>query len=131
MFDLHLVPNFIKVIVHCNFETKPPQVFNSGSRSAISNNLFMGGTKFSWNEVLILILMSNVRYLTVILTFLVATWLILPVTKWLLIVTARYLVATGGYCLLLVVTACYRSLLLVPTFSMNKKSYIFGKLMKS
>ena len=91
----------------------------------------MGGTKFSWNEVLILILMSNVRYLTVILTFLVATWLILPVTKWLLIVTARYLVATGGYCLLLVVTACYRSLLLVPTFSMNKKSYIFGKLMKS
>ena len=91
----------------------------------------MGGTKFSWNEVLILILMSNVRYLTIILTFLVATWLILPVTKWLLIVTARYLVATGGYCLLLVVTACYRSLLLVPTFSMNKKSYIFGKLMKS
>ena len=91
----------------------------------------MGETKFSWNEVLILILMSNVRYLTIILTFLVATWLILPVTKWLLIVTARYLVATGGYCLLLVVTACYRSLLLVPTFSMNKKSYIFGKLMKS
>ena len=36
-----------------------------------------------------------------------------------LVVTARYLVVTGIYCLLLVVTACHRSLLLVPTFSMR------------
>ena len=42
------------------------------------------------------------------------------------IVTARYLVVTAGYCLLpggycslLVGTARYRLLLLVPTFSMN------------
>ena len=43
-----------------------------------------------------------------------------------LVVTARYLVVTtgycslpGGYCSLLVVTARYRSLLLVPSFSMK------------
>ena len=41
------------------------------------------------------------------------------VTARYLVVTARNLVATGGYCLLLKVTARYRSLLLVPTFSMN------------
>ena len=59
---------------------------------------------------LILALMSNVCYLAVILIFLV--------------VTARYPVATsdscslpGGYCSLLVVITRYRSLLLVPTFS--------------
>ena len=57
--------------------------------------------------------MSNVCYLAEILIFLV--------------VTGRYLVITagdcslpGGYCSLMVVTARYRSLLLVPTFSMNK-----------
>ena len=44
-----------------------------------------------------------------------------------LVVTARYLMVTTGYCALLVVTARYlavtahyRSLLLVPTFSMNE-----------
>ena len=44
-----------------------------------------------------------------------------------LVVTARYLVVatvhcsfSGGYCSLLVVTGRYRSLLLVPTFSMNE-----------
>ena len=36
-----------------------------------------------------------------------------------LVVTARYLMVTTGYCSLLVVTARYRSLLLVPNFSMN------------
>ena len=45
-----------------------------------------------------------------------------------LVVTARYLVITaryfGGYCLLLVVTARYRSLLLVPIFSMNECSVV-------
>ena len=36
-----------------------------------------------------------------------------------LTVTVCYLVVTAGYCWLLVVTTCYLSLLLVPTFSMN------------
>ena len=61
---------------------------------------------------LILVLMSSVCYLAVILTFLV-------VTARYLVVTARYKVVTGGYCSLLVAAACYHSLLLVPTFSMN------------
>ena len=68
---------------------------------------------------LILVLMSNVCYLTVIFIFLVVTWWLLLVTSWLLLVTAGYLVVTAGYCWLLVVTARYRSLLLVPTFTMN------------
>ena len=46
------------------------------------------------------------------------------VTARYLVVTARYFVVTGGYCLLLVVTACYRTLLLLPTFSMNEKNCI-------
>ena len=54
---------------------------------------------------LILVLMSNVCHLAKILIFLV--------------VTACYLVVTGGYCSLLMVTARYGSLLLAPTFSMN------------
>ena len=77
---------------------------------------FLFGTKFSRNEGLILFLISKVYYLTVILIFLVVT----------LVVTARFLVIITGYCLLpggyrslLVVTARYRLLLLVPTFSMN------------
>ena len=36
-----------------------------------------------------------------------------------LVVTPRYRVVTAGYCSLLLITARYRSLLLVPTFSMN------------
>ena len=43
----------------------------------------------------------------------------LVVTARYLVVTARYLVVTSGYCSLLVVTARYRSLGLIPTFSMN------------
>ena len=54
---------------------------------------------------LILVLMSNVCYLAVILIFLV--------------VSAHYCSLLDGYCSLLVVTARYRSLLLVPTLSMN------------
>ena len=38
--------------------------------------------------------------------------------------TALYLVFTGGYCSLLVVTASYYSLLLIPTFSMNKQLHL-------
>ena len=61
--------------------------------------------------------MSNVCYLVAILIFLV-------VTARYLVVTARYLAVTGGYCSLLVITARYRSLLLVLTFSMNEKTGI-------
>ena len=43
----------------------------------------------------------------------------LVVTTHYLVVTARYQAVTGGCCSLLVVTARYRSLLLVPNFSMN------------
>ena len=77
---------------------------------------FIFGTKFSWNEgidtcfnVEFVLLGRNFDFLSDYL-----------------VVTARYLVVTtgycslpGGYCSLLVVTTCYRSLLLVPTFSMN------------
>ena len=66
---------------------------------------------------LILVLMSNMCYLTVIL-----------ISWWLLDV---YYSLLSGYCLLLlvtwwllVVTAHYRSLLLVPTFSMNSSSLL-------
>ena len=41
------------------------------------------------------------------------------VTARYLVITTRYLVVTDGYSSLLVVTARLRSLLLVPTFSMN------------
>ena len=68
--------------------------------------------KFSWNKEgrggVILVLMSNWCYLAVIWIF-----------RGYLVVTARYLVITRGYCSLLVVTARCRSLLLVPTFNMN------------
>ena len=63
--------------------------------------------------------MLNVCYLVIILIFFCGY----------LVVTARYLLVTGcycslrvGYCLLVVVTARYRSLLLVPTISMNELS---------
>ena len=78
------------------------------------------GTKFSWNEgidtcfnVACVLLGCNFDFL-----------------DGYLVVTARYLVVTtgycslpGGYCSLLVVTARYRSLLLVVSFSMNAISY--------
>ena len=54
---------------------------------------------------LILVLMSNVCYFAAILVFLV--------------VTARYLAVTTRYCSLPVVTAHYRLLLLIPTYSIN------------
>ena len=62
---------------------------------------------------LILILMSNLCYLAVILIFLVVTALYL-------MITIGYYSLPGGYCSL-VITTRYRSLLLVPTFSMNVK----------
>ena len=65
------------------------------------------GPSFPGMRELILNLMSNVSYLAVILGFLV--------------VTACYLLVTGCYLEVLVVTAHYPSLLLVPTFSINEK----------
>ena len=56
----------------------------------------------------------NVCYLVVILIFLV--------------VTAPYLVVTAGYCSLLVDTARYRLLMLVPIFSMNVAIFIYSKI---
>ena len=64
---------------------------------------FIFGTKFFWNVGLILVLMSNMRYLVVILIFL-----------WFLVVTAHYCSLLGGYC----------SLLLVPTFNMNSRKLL-------
>ena len=120
-----LSAKFHKNRAHCNFETKSAQVFNFGSRSAISNIIFMineldllwlpnfialgiyfiFGTKFSWNEgidtcfnVKCVLLGRNFDF------------------RGGYLVTARYLVVTAGY---LVVTARYWWLLLVPTFSMN------------
>ena len=79
--DLTWVPNFIALGIFFIFETK-----------------------FSWNEEIVLVLMSNVCYLAGILFFLV--------------VTTRYLVVTAGYCWL---PGGYCSF---PTFSMNENSYI-------
>ena len=82
---------------------------------------------------LILVLMWNVCYLTVILILLEVTARYLEVTARYLVVTARYcslLVVAGGYCSLLVVTTL---LLLVPTFSRNEHKvsfHIFSKKLK-
>ena len=57
------------------------------------------GPNFPRMRRLIIVLMSNGCYLAVILIF------FLVVTGWLLFVTARYLVLTGGYCSLPLVTA--------------------------
>ena len=77
------------------------------------------GNNFPGMRGLILVLVPNVCYLAV--SFFGGY---LVVTARYLVVTARYFVVTGGYCLLLVVTACYRTLLLLPTFSMNEKNCI-------
>ena len=77
------------------------------------------GNNFPGMRGLILVLVPNVCYLAVIFF---GGYLV--VTARYLVVTARYFVVTGGYCLLLVVTACYRTLLLLPTFSMNEKNCI-------
>ena len=78
----------------------------------------ISGTKSSWNEVFntcfnveCVLLGRNFDFLG---SFLV--------------VTARYLMVTGGYCSLLVVTARCRSLLLVPTLIIND---LTGKILVS
>ena len=53
----------------------------------------------------------------------------LVVTARYVVVTARYLLVTDGYCSLLVFTARYRSLLLVPTFSMNEETIEINKFL--
>ena len=70
---------------------------------------FIFGTKFFWNAGIDTCF--NVEYVLLGRNF--------DYFGGYLVVTARYLVVTGAYCLLLVVTARYQSLLLVPTFSMN------------
>ena len=72
-------------------------------------NSFIYGTKFSWNEgidtcyVEYVLLGQNFDFL--------GGYCSLP---------SGYCSLPGGYCSLLVVTARYHSLLLVPTFSMNE-----------
>ena len=92
-FDLLRVPNFIALGIY-----------------------FLFGTKFSWNEGIDTCF--NVEFVLLDRNF--------DFLGGYLVVTARYLVVTtgycslpGGYCSLLVVTTRYRSLLLVPTLSMN------------
>ena len=70
---------------------------------------FLFGTKFSWKEETDTCLNVECVLLGRSFDFLRSN----------VVVTARYLMVNAGYCSLLVVTARYRSLLLVPTFSMN------------
>ena len=106
--------------------------FNFGSIFATSNIIFMNnklelllvpnflifeicfifGTNFSVMRELILNLMFRCALLGSNFDFLVGY---LVVTPCYLVVTAGYSSLPGGYCSLLVVTACYRSLLVVPT----------------
>ena len=111
MFDLHKVPNFIKVGTHCNFETKSAQfrvkILNfqmsylkltnlTCSESQILQHweyiLFLGHN-FPGMMRLILVLMSNACCLALVffLFFFVVTWQLLLVTR--------------GYCSLPLVTA--------------------------
>ena len=128
MFDLLWVPNFLKIR---HFAILRPNLFkflisSQNPQFQISylwlTNLTCSNCQISWHweymgphfprmRGLILVLMLNMYYLAVavILIFLVVTWWLLSVTYWLLLVAARYLVVTGGY----------RSLPLVSTFSMN------------
>ena len=74
---------------------------------------FNFGTKLSWNEGIDTYLNVECVLFDRISDFLGGY----------LAVTVRYLVVSAGYCWLLVVTACYLSLLLVPTFSMIALKY--------
>ena len=71
------------------------------------------GPDFPGMRELTLVLMSNVCYVTDF------RGVYLVVTAHDLVVTAGYCLLPGGYYSLLVATARYRLLLLVPTFSMN------------
>ena len=134
---------FLMTGTHCNFQTKSAQVFNFGSRSAISNIVFrinefdllwvphfialaiyfIFGTKFTWNEGIDTCFNVEGVLLGLNFDFFCGYSVI---TACYLVITARYLMATGSYCTLLVVTARYRSLLLVPAFIMNGVVAQFG-----
>ena len=83
---------------------------------------FIFGTKFSWNERIDTCFNVECGLLSRNFDFFGGY----------LVVTARYLMVTTCYCSLLVVTARYRSLLLVPTFSINdirlhQKTFTFAR----
>ena len=59
------------------------------------------------------------------------TLIFLVLTARYLVVTTRYCPLSGGYCSLLVITARYRLLLLVPTFSMNGFSVNIEKFLRT
>ena len=106
---------FHKNQAHCNFETKSSQVFNLEWISAISNTIFMinepglfwvsnlialgiyfvFGTKFSWNERIDT--HFNVEYVLLGRNF--------DFLGGYLVVSARYLVVTAGYCSLPLLTS--------------------------
>ena len=89
---------------------------------------FIFGTKFSWNERIDT--WFNVEWVLLGRNFgFLGSYLI--VTARYLVVTACYLMVTGCYCSLLVITARYRSLLLVPTFSMNGFSVNIEKFLRT
>ena len=71
---------------------------------------------FPGMRVLMLVLMSDMFYLSINLVFFGGY---LVVTARYLVVSAGYCSLPDGYCSLVVVTASYRSLLLVATFSMK------------
>ena len=79
---------------------------------------FISGTKFFWNELIDTCF--NVEYVLLGCNFHFLGGY-LEVTVRYLMVTACYCSLPGGYSSLLVVTARYRSLLIVPTFTINVK----------
>ena len=79
---------------------------------------FLLGTKFSWNEGTDTCV--NVECVSLCCNF--------DFLAGYLVVNARYLVVIARHSSLMVVTACYHSLLLVPTFSMNGRSILFASL---
>ena len=125
------MPSSIKIGAHCIFETKSAQfwvkirnfqmsclrIANLTSSGSIALQLYsIFGTKFCCNgetdtcfKVEFVLLGCNFDFFGGYLV----------VTPRYLVITARYQVVIGGHCSLLVVTAHYRSLLLVSTFSMN------------
>ena len=86
---------------------------------------FIFGTKFIWNERIDT--WFNVEWVLLGRNFgFLGSYVIVNARY--LVVTAAYLMVTGCYCSLLVITARYRSLLLVPTFSMNAFKGIFQEI---
>ena len=96
---------------------------------------FLFETKFSWSEetdtcfnVECVLLDLNFNFLD---CYLVVTSRYLMVTAGYCSLPCGYCSLPYGYCSLLVVTARYRWLLLIPTFSMNEKNPFKVYLMKN